>query len=166
MEESALVQQIAELHRRYGPLVLRRCRTLVKDEASAEDAVQEVFVRVLENIDQFRGEARPTSWLYRIATNLCIDELRRQARRATVELTPELQEALAADHPSMEQRMMGRSELRRLFRKTDATTLQILVHSHLDEMGQEEIAQLLGISRKTVWTKLDRVKRRFMGGAP
>lgn len=94
MNERDTKESIAELHRAHGALVLRRCQTLLKDREAAADAAQEVFVRVIEKIDRFRGEASPVTWVYRIATNVCLDELRRRAKRRLVEWTPELHDAL------------------------------------------------------------------------
>ena len=70
------------LARSYGPMVLRRCRRLLRDEDEAMDACQDVFVRLLERRD--RLDARyPSSLLYRIATNLCLNRIRDRRRRAT-----------------------------------------------------------------------------------
>ncbi len=155
------MREVAELHRRYGPLVLRRCRSLLQDRAAAEDVAQEVFLRVMGNLDAFQGQCSPVSWIYRIATNLCIDQLRRQARQQTVALGDELAEALGSAAPDAEQLIIGRTELQQLLGGVDGQSLQILVHTYLDGMGQEEVAELLGLSRKTVWTKLDRLRRRL-----
>ena len=63
---------VEDLSRRYGPMMLRRCRRLLTDENEALDACQDVFVRLLRN----RGRldlACPSSLLYRIATNICLN---------------------------------------------------------------------------------------------
>jgi hypothetical protein len=59
------------LYRRFGAFVLRRARVLLGEDEAAEDALQEVFVRVLCHHDGFRSEAAPVTWLYRITTNYC-----------------------------------------------------------------------------------------------
>jgi RNA polymerase sigma-70 factor (ECF subfamily) len=160
MDDGALRQQVAGLHLKHGALVLRRCRSLLQDPSAAEDAAQEVFLRVMENLEGFRGESSPVSWIYRIATNICLDELRRKARRNTVELTPELQEMLVASG-SAEETMARRQEIMRWFRRTSTASLQIWVHAYMDEMTQEEIADTMGLSRKTVWTKLQQLRRQL-----
>jgi RNA polymerase sigma factor (sigma-70 family) len=152
-------QLVTELFREHGGFILRRCRQLLKDDAAAADAAQEVFLRIVEKLDGFRGEASPVTWIYRIATNVCLDELRRQARKPTLELTPELAEALGDPQASAEQRAIHRDHLAVLFRKADAVDLQILVHTHLDGMTQEEVAEVMGLSRKSVWTRLQRLQR-------
>ena len=79
------------LYERYGAVVYRRARRLLGDEHAAWDAVQEVFVRVLKHARRFRREASPTTWLYRITTNYCLNVLRdsaRHSRKLQVEAGP------------------------------------------------------------------------------
>jgi RNA polymerase sigma-70 factor (ECF subfamily) len=66
---------VEDFYRRYGPMVQRRCRQLLKDEEAAMDAAQEVFVKVLVHQERLGAQA-PSSLLYRIATNTCLNRLR------------------------------------------------------------------------------------------
>ena len=66
---------VEALYRRYGPMVLRRCRSLLRDEEDALDVMQDVFVNVARNAERLRGEY-PSSLLYRIATNLSLNRIR------------------------------------------------------------------------------------------
>ncbi|HYU54535.1 MAG TPA: sigma factor, partial [Gemmatimonadaceae bacterium] len=71
---------VGALSRRYGPMVLRRCRQLLRREHDALDACQDVFVRLIEQ--RRRLDARyPSSLLYRIATNVCLNRIRDRGRR-------------------------------------------------------------------------------------
>ena len=65
---------------RYGPMVLRRCRGMLRDEQAAFDAMQEVFVKLLVHKKRLDGRY-PSSLLYTIATNLCLNRLRDERRR-------------------------------------------------------------------------------------
>jgi RNA polymerase sigma-70 factor (ECF subfamily) len=163
--DAEIRQQIAELHAAYGPLVRRRAAALLRGDDLAEDIAQEVFVRMILNISKFRGEASPVTWLYRVTTNLCIDHLRQRARRQDAPLSPGLQQVLSSSEGDGEGRMLHRHELARLLRQLDRKSLQILVHTHLDGMSQEETAQMMGLSRKTVWSKLQRVRKKARAGA-
>src|SRR5262249_54447 len=71
---------IAAHYRKYGPMVLRRCRKLLRDEARAEDAMHDVFVELLRREGALSDQA-PSSLLYRIATNTCLNRLRSDRRR-------------------------------------------------------------------------------------
>src|SRR4029078_11507614 len=70
---------VEALSRRYGPMVLRRCRRLLGDEDEALDACQDVFLRVFERRDRLDAQY-PSSLLYRIATNVCLNRLRDRRR--------------------------------------------------------------------------------------
>ncbi len=71
---------IDRLYRTYGPMVLRRCRRLLRDEDQALDAMQDVFARLLQHGDRLTAEY-PSSLLYRMATNLCLNRLRERRGR-------------------------------------------------------------------------------------
>lgn len=160
-EEKTVQEQIIALHRQYGGLVRRRAQMLLGSQDAAEDAAQEVFMRVIKHVDTFRSEASPVTWLYRITTNHCLDELRKRARRGVTSLTPELEQTLTQKSSSAEQRAASKQLLNQLMQSSDRTSVQILLHRYLDDMTQEEIAKMMGINRKTVWNKLDRLRKQL-----
>src|SRR5262245_46041906 len=71
---------IEEIYREYLDFVFRICASYTHDRSAAEDLTQEVFVKVSRRMENFRGEARLSTWIYSIAVNCCIDYLRRQKR--------------------------------------------------------------------------------------
>lgn len=75
------VSAFEELVRRHHGAVLGLCGSLLKDATEAEDAAQEIFLKVFRSLGSFRGDARFSTWLYRIASNHCLDVLRAAARR-------------------------------------------------------------------------------------
>lgn len=87
--DAELVRRAAEgeraalevLLRRHQPLVHKVCRRLCGNDADALDATQEALIAVARRIDHFDGRAAFTTWLYRVTTNACLDELRRRRRR-------------------------------------------------------------------------------------
>jgi len=79
--------KIETLYRTYGPMVHRRCRQLLRDEEAAADAMQETFVRVLRRGERLHPRY-PSSLLYRIATNVCLNQLRSNRRRPTTSADP------------------------------------------------------------------------------
>ena len=70
---------VEQYFRTYGPMVMRRCRQMLKDEDDAADAMQDTFVRLLNYRDQLQNRA-PSSLIYTIATNVCLNRLRSQSR--------------------------------------------------------------------------------------
>ena len=69
-----------ELMRRYERRVFAFCYGFLRDEDETMDAVQDTFVKVFRKLETFRGEAQLSTWIFRIARNLCIDKCRRKAR--------------------------------------------------------------------------------------
>jgi len=82
MEQMDAALDVEALAERYGPMVLRRCRQLLHDEDGAMDASQDVFVRLLEHRERLQARY-PSSLLYRIATNVCLNRIRDNGRRTT-----------------------------------------------------------------------------------
>ena len=70
---------IEGFYQRYAPMVLRRCRALLRHDAKAQDAMQDVFVALLRHQDRLQDEA-PSALLLRVATNVCLNRLRTERR--------------------------------------------------------------------------------------
>ena len=80
-------KDVDNLYRRYAPMVMRRCRGMLRDEDMAADAMQETFVQVLRHRESL--DARyPSSLLYRIATNTCLNAMRSRRRKFAVSAEP------------------------------------------------------------------------------
>ena len=145
-----------ELYRTYGPVVYRRCLRLLRDREAARDATQEVFVKLLREPELLADPRAAVPWIYRVATNHCLNLGRNRRRRAEEELTPALELAAGAAPPDFSDRHLARAVLSRF----DAQTQAVAVGVFVDGMEHEEVAGLLGISRRTVSRKLDRFLAR------
>jgi RNA polymerase sigma-70 factor (ECF subfamily) len=162
--------EIHALYDRYGHVVFHRCRTILGDEQEARDAMQEVFVRLMKNVDQFRGEASPLTWLYRVSTNLCLNRVRDHRARARKLAEPDPSadtlpgmSAFAGIDP--ERRNLVRSLLDRI----DDETRAIVIYYFVDEMTLEEIAALVDLSVPTVRKRIQHfqgVARRTLSLRP
>jgi RNA polymerase sigma-70 factor, ECF subfamily len=136
---------------RYGPMVLRRCRRLLRDEDEAMDACQEVFVRLLEHRD--RLDARhPSSLLYRIATNLCLNRIRDRRRRPETVEEKRLSFIACAEEPGGSSH--ARLRLWRLFQRHPESSRTIAVLHHLDGLTLEQVAEMVGLSVSGVRRRL------------
>lgn len=149
---------VEELYRRYGFQVERRCRRILGERTEAADAAQEVFVRVLIKGVDFRGAAEWMTWLYRVATNVCLNRLRdRRTRAALLEQTAG---ALESATPMGRDPASGsdRRFLVELLGELDETTQAIVLYHLVDDMSQGEIAVLVGLSRVTVNKRIMRFR--------
>lgn len=72
---------LEHLLRRHHDRVVALCRQLCRDRSDAEDAAQEAMIAIVRGLDRFDGRSRFSTWAYRVATNSCLDELRRRRRR-------------------------------------------------------------------------------------
>jgi RNA polymerase sigma-70 factor (ECF subfamily) len=138
---------IEELYRRHAGLVLRRARQLVGDDA-AEDIVHEVFIRAARSWLGFRGQSSVTTWLYRITTNQCLNHLRDETARRQRATRAAPAPTVAA--PGAEERL-GVAEL---LRSLPETLREVAVYYYVDQMDQREIAELTGVSERTVRNRL------------
>ena len=149
---------VQEYYQNYGPMVLRRCRHLLRDEENALDAMQEVFVKLIVKQEELLDKA-PSSLLYRIATNVCLNRLR------TIRRHPEdsddkllLQIAGSGD---MESRSSAKTLLDKIFRKEKASTQTIAVMHLLDGFTLEEVASEVGLSVSGVRKRLRVLRKRL-----
>lgn len=144
---------LRELYTKYGGSVLGRCRYLLKDPAKAEDAMHDVFARALTHSGDFRAEASPLTWLMKIATNHCLNQLR--SERAGWRRWFEREEAARPEGHGGAQSMETRDLVRRLLNKVDLETQAAVIHYHVDGMTLEEVAAALGRSVPTVRKRLE-----------
>lgn len=147
--------EIEELYRRFGALVRRRARGILGDDQEAMDATQEVFVRVIAAMGEFRGQSQPSTWLYRITTNLCLNRIRDgKRRRDRLAEVAEAGKGTTVAAPTAEER----TTLRGLLAHIPEDLAHVAVYYYVDEMDQAEIAKLLGVSRRTIGYRLDRFR--------
>ena len=151
METTAL----ESLYRRYGPLVLRRCGQLLRDSGEAEDAMQEVFMQILRNPALAHAEY-PSSLLYKIATNVCLNRLRGRARRAETREESALL-AIASDEDIEARSAAGRFLDRMFGRHPESTRVMAVLH-FVDGLTLEEVARETSLSVSGVRKRLRALK--------
>lgn len=147
--------RLTELYRRYGPAIYARCRTLLADESAAEDATQETFLRVQRHLDRVPSAREALYWIYRVATNYCLNELRSRRSRALpwADLA-DLPEIAPDDIDAVESRLADQDLARRLIARARPNVRMVAWLYHLDGFEQEEVAAIVGVSRRTVATRL------------
>jgi RNA polymerase sigma-70 factor, ECF subfamily len=150
---------VEETYRQHGPMVLRRCRRLLRDDAAALDAMQDVFVEVLRRHDTLDSTA-PAALLMRVATNVCLNRLRTR-RRHPEDRDDTLLMAIAAEAPDGESQSSARGFLGRIFQKETESTLTIAVMHYVDRMTLEEVAGEIGLSVSGVRKRLRSLRARL-----
>jgi RNA polymerase sigma-70 factor (ECF subfamily) len=145
---------IDQLYRRYGPMVLRRCRTLLRNEHKAADAMQDVFVQILRRREM--DVDAPSSLLYRTATNVCLNRLRTE-RRHPEDGDDDLVQRIAR-LPEAEERSVAASVLNAIFAREPVSSRTIAVLHLLDGLTHDEVAAEVGLSASGVRNRLRRLK--------
>ena len=144
-----------ELRRVYescAPSAFVRARELLGSEADAWDVVQKVFCRLAESDLLAEVSARPMAYVYRATTNACLNELKARRVRAGA---PEEE---AGGGRSSEEAIHARDLLEKLDPSLDDLDRQILVLGFYDGLPQEKIAEVLGVWRRTIGRRLNRLR--------
>ena len=148
-----LAVEIEKLYTKYGPMVLRRCRQLLKDEEAALDAMQDVFVKVLKRKDSLNGKY-PSSLLYTIATNHCLNLIRKERRLCQ---DCEILERIVSSE-ILEDQAVNRLFLDQLFSEQKTSTRTIALLHYMDGLTLEETAEMSGLSVSGVRRRLRKLR--------
>lgn len=136
---------------RHFDLVHAVCRRVTGDPHDALDATQEALIRVAGNIGRFDGRAKLTTWLYRVAVNAALDELRRRKRRPTpADILPD------ARSPTFETSVDARLDVDQALREVAPDFRTAVVLRDLCGLEYEEIAQVLDVPIGTVRSRIAR----------
>ncbi|MBK5932576.1 RNA polymerase ECF family sigma subunit [Rhodovulum imhoffii] len=147
-----------DLVHRLLPMALRVAARMLRDPTEAEDVAQEAMLRLWRAASGWRpGEARVSTWLYRVVSNLCIDRLRK-ARGANIDSIPEP----ADPAPGAEARLQGEARAQALqiaLGRLPERQRQAVILRHLEGLPNPEIAQIMEISVEAVESLTARGKR-------
>ena len=144
---------IEQLFERYGPMVLRRCRAMMRDEQLAAEAMQEVFTRL---VDKQLDIEHPSSLLYQMATHECLTRLR-SLRRRPESPTASMSERIAST-PDVDARIGAAQALDWLFGREPPSTRVIATMFLVDGMTWEQIAREVDMSVSGVRKRLRRLR--------
>lgn len=156
-----------ELVRRHHPQVLALCRSMLGDETEADDAAQEAFLKAWRGLGGFEGGSRFGTWLYRVASNHCLDLLRRRSRTRALSLD----ELVEREGPAFE-RLLGSSpgpasalEAADLGARLLATLPEeqrlALVLRETQGLRYDEIARVMGCTVDSVKARLKRARENL-----
>lgn len=148
-------EDLEALCRRYGPMVLRRCQRLLGSAEEARDACQDVFVRLVQHRRRLDGTF-PSSLLYRMATNVCLNRIRERRRRPFTDDGEQLLRLASAEEPGALSH--ARLLLARLFGRHPESSRTMAVLHYLDGLTLEQVADETGLSVSGVRKRLRRLR--------
>jgi len=147
-----------DLLRRQTPWIRSWCRRLTGNDADALDATQEALISVVRGLPRFDGRSSFATWVYRIATNAALDELRRRKRRPVVSLDDErsARREPAGTGPSIGQAVGDRLDIDAALAQVPLEFRAPVVLRDLCRLDYAEIAEVLGIPAGTVRSRISR----------
>jgi RNA polymerase sigma-70 factor (ECF subfamily) len=165
--------EVQKIYRTFRPRIVRYLTRLV-GEQEAEDVAQEVFVKVSQGLENFRGESQLSTWIYRIGTNAALDRLRRRPFQRlgenklpgdpTSEGEADADEGAVQKGTSVEQKVIRKEMnecIRDFIEKLPQNYRAVLTLSELEGLKNTEIAEILGITLDTVKIRLHRARAKL-----
>ncbi|MFT3842300.1 MAG: sigma-70 family RNA polymerase sigma factor [Myxococcaceae bacterium] len=146
-------QELETLYRQYAPVLFRRARRLVGRDAEAWDVVQQVFERLMTSSEAFRREATPMTWLWRITTNVALNHLRGRSLR-------EPDGKASAEEHSQDDGIEARNLIAVWLKQLDEREATVATLLYVDGLTQEEVADVLGLSRKTIGREVEQLRQK------
>lgn len=148
------------LYNRYAGKVYRRCLSLTKDPEQAQDFTQDVFVRVLANLERFREKSAFSTWLYSITYNYCMDQLRRSGRTTLIPLEDYHYESITdADDAWMVE--LHHQTLDQALETMPPEEVQVLRLKYEKGLEIGEIAQMINVRDSAVKMRLKRTRDKL-----
>jgi RNA polymerase sigma-70 factor, ECF subfamily len=154
-------EAFAELVIRYQRPIYNAALWVLRKPEDASDVAQDVFLKVAERLDEYDGQYKFFSWIYRIAVNEALNRLRRNGREEALDEDVEL----PASERSNPERRAGEAEVARRIRsalmRMSVADRTVLTLRHFSECSYQEIGQILEIDEKTVKSRLYEARQRL-----
>ena len=151
------------LYDRYSKKVFAKCISLLKDHASAEDATQDIFMKILLKIGDFSGKSKFSTWLYSITYNYCIDVIRKKKKDRSV-LVEDYSESYNEQDEIEDAFLMETnvSRLRVILGEMPTGDKSVLLMKYQDEMSIREMCEIFDKSESAIKMKIKRAKEKFV----
>lgn len=156
-------QALRILYERYAELVYRVAYRFLGDDEDARDITQSVFVTLMQSAHRYRPKAKPTTWIYRIVVNRCLNHRSKAGRRLRTFLNDNDFEQIPASDEVRPDRIVDRAEQRArlwaVMRELPERQRMALILSRFEEQSYEDIASTLGCSKSSVESLLFRARQ-------
>ena len=154
-----------ELYRAHAGRLYSVALRLLGNAADAEDLLQEIFLAAHRKLDTFRGEAALGTWLYRLATNLCLDHLRSRAGRSS-QITDALDDApglFDSATSTLAEQTVTRMDLERALARLPEGCRAAFVLHDVQGLEHREVAEILGIAEGTSKSQVHKARLKLRG---
>ena len=162
--ETQNVDYYSLLYKRYSNKVFAKCISILKDDMKAEDAMQDIFMKVMLNLSKFKFTSKFSTWLYSITYNFCIDETRKRKKSVEhqVEDINNLGEDLIDEVSDNEILEIEVNRLKVIMDEMNENDKATLLMKYLDQMSIKEMCEVLEKSESAVKMQIKRAKEKFI----
>jgi RNA polymerase sigma-70 factor (ECF subfamily) len=152
------------LYDRYSRKVYSKCFSILRDEMKAEDAVQDIFMKILSSLSKFEAKAKFSTWLYTITYNFCIDVIRREKKDITheVEDIGRLGEEVEDDIEDAELMEVELDKLKVVLSNLGVDDKSVLLMKYQDDLSIKDMCEVLNKSESAIKMQIKRAKERFL----
>lgn len=144
-----------EIYKQYSPRVLRLCMGYTGDAMKADDLLQETFIKVWQNLEKFRGDAQIGTWIYRIAVNTCLQNIRLEKKNESARMQEGTD--VRAENDQKEQQVQLLYKCITMLEEND----RLIIGLYLEEVPYAQIAQAVGITEGNLRVKIHRIKEQL-----
>ncbi|HSQ40900.1 MAG TPA: RNA polymerase sigma factor [Fibrobacteraceae bacterium] len=155
-----------EIYNTFATPVYRLCQRMVRDRQTALDLRQEIFLKILRNLDSFKGESSLRTWILRIATNHCLDHLRLKRRTAIFVAEEEIPYHAEPSVPDETQKIITQEEISHLLKFCLPMTRQMAQLYFVEGLNHREISGILGVHRNIVARRIQQFTEQARNYSP
>ncbi len=141
------------IYKEFSPRIFRVCLGYINNYDKAKDLTQDTFIAVWENLAKFREDANIATWIYRIATNKCLRQIENENRSKKIAVAPFME---------IEDHVDDNKEAKHHFLRDCIAELpemeRLIIGLYLEDLPQEKIAEIVGMSHANVRVKVHRIK--------
>lgn len=155
----ATEQDFLQLVNQNQGIIRKVCHLYGRNDADKEDLYQEVVIQLWRSYGSFRGEAKFSTWMYRIALNTAISNLRKQSRKVPLSFP----EFIPKEEADTEEEKIKEEKLKEMYTAISRLTEveKAIVMLYLEDKSYEEMEEILGISNGTLRVKMNRIKDKL-----
>lgn len=151
------------LYERYSDKVFAKCMSMLRDQELAEDATQEIFVKILLSLSKFSGKSKFSTWIFSITYNHCIDQIRKEKKENTIAVNDFSRiDQIDDDIYDSEIKETNVFRLKEVLEKLNAEDKSILLMKYQDDMSIKEICTVLDKTESAIKMKILRAKEKFL----
>ncbi|MDJ1483291.1 RNA polymerase sigma factor [Cytophagaceae bacterium YF14B1] len=143
-----------EIYIQYSPKVYRLCMGYVNDPDQAKDLVQDTFIQVWDYLPGFRNESGVGTWVFTIATNTCLRQLKKEKKQVRTEMPLQLEEKPA---DTMDEQVAFLYKCIASLEENERLIISLV----LEEVPQKQIADIIGISEGNIRVRIHRIKEKL-----